>query len=529
MLVHLAVRNLGLLDQAELVPAEGFTVITGETGAGKTLLLGALRLLLGENADSSVVGPNGDIATAEGVFLEAEELPISRIVPREGRSRAYRDGVIVSAASLRDELGSKVQIVGQHDQLDLKKSQYVIGLLDRNLDEAGLRNVVDYQERWARLVLLLEEQSKLGGSRIELARELDLARYQDQEISRAGFEEGEDLGLEQAAMRLRNLEEIQEHMGNSDRLLAGLVDDTGELVSFLRKVAALDPSLQATADAAESLSIATSELGREVANRISDLELDPESSTDIEQRLNLLGDLKMKYGKTLEEVIAYGAGAGQRVAELASLLDRASSIDSEVEEAHSDLASLAARLSASRKETAGQLSSRIEAHLSDVGLGGAAVRFEFSGREPGSSGADRVEFLFASHDQLRPGPIAKVASGGELSRLILAISLASGTEAKQTLVFDEVDAGVGGATALAVGQKLSDLADGQQLLCVTHLPQVAAFADKHYVIRRDGGEAVLELVEDRARVEEISRMMAGLPESDRGQDAAAELLEMSRK
>ncbi|HEY5891560.1 MAG TPA: AAA family ATPase [Acidimicrobiia bacterium] len=529
MLIHLAARNLGLINEAELVPANGFTVITGETGAGKTLLLGALRLLLGENADSSIVGPYGDSATAEGVFLDVEELPVSRIVPREGRSRAYRDGVIVSATTLRDELGSRVQIIGQHDQLDLKKSQYVVGLLDANLDEGGLQIVNEYQDAWARLAGLLDEQSKLGGSRIELARELDLARYQQAEISNAGFEEGEDVVLEQSAMRLRNLEEIQEHLGNSGRLLERLVDDTGELVSFLRKVAALDPSLQAMADTAEGLSISTADLARELAGRNADLDLDPESGADIERRLTLLGDLKMKYGKTLVDVIAYGDGAGQHASELAALLDRASSIDSEVEEASSHVADLATHLSISRKATAGRLASGIESHLSDVGLSSAILRFEFSRREPAASGADRVELMFSSHDRLQAGPISKVASGGELSRLILSINLATGTGARHTLVFDEVDAGVGGATALAVGRKLSDLAAGQQLLCVTHLPQVAAFADRHYVIRRNGAEAVLELVEDGARLEEISRMMAGLPESDRGQDAAAELLEMSRK
>lgn len=531
MLVHLAARNLGLINEAELVPARGFTVITGETGAGKTLLLGALRLLLGENADSSVVGPHGDAGTAEGIFTGADddELPISRVVPRDGRSRAYRDGVIVSAASLRSELEAKVQIISQHDQFELKKSQYVIDLLDRNLDRVGSETLTDYRETWARLTLLLSEQAKLGGSRIELTRELDLTRYQHDEIARAGFQPGEDVNLERAAMRIRNLEEIGEHMGYSRRLLETLVDEAGEVVAFLRRVASLDTSSQPLADAAESLSIAATELAREVSSEISQLEADPESGAEVERRLTLLGDLKMKYGKTVEEVIAYGDEAGKRVEELASLLERASSIDGEVEEGHHHLVTLAARLSEERKNTAGQLESRIEGHLGDMGLAGAVVRFEFSVREAGSRGADRVELLFASHDQLRPGPISKVASGGELSRLILAINLATGTEATQTLVFDEVDAGVGGATALAVGQKLSNLADKQQLLCVTHLPQVAAFADKHYVIRRDGSEATLELVDDGARLEELSRMMAGLPESDRGQEAAAELLARSQK
>ncbi len=531
MLVHLAARNLGLIKEAELDPAPGFTAITGETGAGKTLLLGALRLLLGENADSSVVGPHGDSGIAEGIFSDDsdEEVPISRVVPRDGRSRAYRDGVIVSANSLRGELEAQVQIISQHDQLDLKKGSYVMGLLDRNLDEAGLQTHIDYGATWDRLTRLLGEQSQLGGSRIELTRELDLTRYQFDEIARAGFRPGEDVELEQVAMRLRNLGEISEHMGNSMRALESLVEGTGEVVSSLRKVAALDPSSQSMSEAAESLSITATELAREVSDELSVLTQDPESGAEVEGRLTLLGDLRMKYGKTVEEVIAYGDEAGRRVEELTALLDRASSIDREVEVVGHDLAVLAASLSDARQETARRLEPLIETHLSDVGLSGTVIRFEFSARDAGPKGADGVELLFASHDQLRPGPISKVASGGELSRLILAINLATGTEGKQTLVFDEVDAGVGGATALAVGRKLSDLAAKQQLLCVTHLPQVAAFADKHYVITRKGSEATLELVDADARLEELSRMMAGLPASDRGQEAAAELLAISQK
>jgi DNA repair protein RecN (Recombination protein N) len=529
MLEHLAAKNLGLIKDAELIPAAGLTVITGETGAGKTLLLGALRLLLGETSDSSIVGPFGDQAVAEGLFVDEVEIPISRVVPREGRSRSYRDGVIVSAGSLQEEMASRIQIIGQHDQFDLKKGRYVLDLIDRNLGEAGANALQEYALRWKALVALLEEQSQLGGSQSELARELDLTRYQHEEISRAGFVVDEDVKLEQDAARLRNIDEIREHMSASDRVLEQLSEVSGELVSYLRKVASLDETAMPLAETAESLAISTNEMSREVSTRFENLSDDPETALQIEQRLNLLGDLKMKYGRTIEEITAFGEASRLRAIELEDLLGRATSIDEEVEGARHEVATSANGLSEIRQKVAADISTQIARHLEDVGLGGATAAFGFQPSPPGASGIDKVEFLFSSHNQLHPGPISRVASGGELSRLILAVSLSTGTEQKQTLVFDEVDAGVGGVTALEMGRKLADLASRQQVLCVTHLPQVAAFADRHYVIDRNESEASLGRVDGPSRLEELSRMIAGLPESDRGQQAAAELLEVSGK
>lgn len=528
MLEHLAARNLGLIREAELDPVDGLTVITGETGAGKTLLLGALRMLLGEAVDSGMVGPFGESAHAEGLFVDDEETPVARIVPREGRSRAYRDGVIVSAASLRDELADRIQIVGQHDQMDLKRSSYVLDLLDQNMGKEGAKALSDYVQQWKSLSLLRAEQEKLGGSQLELARELDLSRYQHEEISRAAFAVGEDVALEESSSRFRNIDEIKEHLTASDRALENAADAAGELVSHLRKASSLDPGLAGLAESAETVAIATSEMARELADRFDSLVADPESADEVERRLNLLGEFRMKYGKNIEEILAFGEAAGAKAVELTALLQRATTIDQEVERKTEELQEVAQALSAERAKTADQLVKGIVGHLEEVGLGGATVKFEFAAAAPGARGTDQVDLLFSSHEQLRAGPISKVASGGELSRLILAISLGTGSDQRQTVVFDEVDSGVGGATALAMGRKLADLARTQQVLCVTHLPQVAAFADRHYVISREGSEATVSRVDGPARLEELSRMIAGLPESERGQQAAAELLEMSK-
>lgn len=527
MLIHLRAQNLGLIRDASLDPGEGLTVITGETGAGKTLLLGALRLLLGEPADPGIVGPFGNLTQADGLFEGEAELGISRVVPASGRSRSYLDGKVASVDSLGAALGDMVQIVGQHDQLELKKPGHALRLVDSNFDDTGLTARAEYAGAWEKLQTLKEEQARLGGSGIELARELDLVRYQFKEITTAGFAEGDDADLDRQSLRLRNAKEIGEHLSQAVAAAEQLDEVSGELVSQLRKLAELDSGSDELRSAAESIGFTVSELNRDLVANVESLVDDPEALAAIEQRLNLLGELKMKYGRTLAEVLSFADQAARREAELADLLERSGSIEEEVASAAGLVETLASRLSEQRKKTAKGIVSAVAGHLADLALAEASVEMAFQRTEVGPSGFDRVRILFASQSNLQPAELTKVASGGELSRLVLALSLATNRTERSTLVFDEVDAGVGGATALAMARKLADLAQERQVLCVTHLPQVAAFADAHFVISRNQNEAVLTVCEGEGRLQELSRMIAGLPESDRGQQAAAELLELA--
>lgn len=537
MLEHLRARNLGLIEDAELNPGRGLTVVTGETGAGKTLLLGALRLLMGDAADSSVVGPFADAAQSDGLFLlepvadagDESEIAVSRVVPKNGRSRAYRDGVIVSADALSTELGDQVEIVGQHDQLRLRRASYVLSLVDSNLSSDGRELLEAYRKSWADLNVLLEEKATMGSSSHELARELDLLKHQTSEISRAALEPGEDESLERDSLRLRNASEIRDHLGTAADIVDQLGELSGELVSHLRKVGALDTGAADLAQQAETLSISISELSRDLSSNADDLVDDPEVLASIDDRLNLMGDLKRKYGKTVEEIIEFGREAANRLEKAEQLLSRSEVIDREIDQATSRATQAAASLTEARRSSANAIAKAARSHLTEVGLESSTLEIDIEPVELNSTGADRAKILFSSHDQLEAGPISKVASGGELSRLILAVSLATGSAHHATLVFDEVDTGVGGTTALSMGRKLAELSASKQVLCVTHLPQVAAFADTHYVVARDADRAQIRLVEGADRLEELSRMIAGLPESDRGQQAAKELLELSGK
>lgn len=531
MLEHLRVANLGVLQDAAIDPSPGFTVITGETGAGKTLLLGGLRLILGGKADSAAVGPFGEHTQIDGLFdVGDRELGVSRVVPRHGRSRAHLEGTIVSAAALQDRLGSLVDIVGQHDQLSITKPSHLLDIVDTILDDTGRTAREAYRTAWTSLQDAVGRQEQLGGDQISLARELDLSRYQADEIASARLEPGLDEQIEVDVSRLRNVEEIREHLSETVRLTESMAEMAGELVSRMRKATGLDPALGRLAGDADGLAAAISELTRESRSSADLLEADPARLDDLEGRLTAIGDLKRKYGRTLDEVIAYGTEASRRAAELQELIDDADEIDARIARARAEVRARAGKLHESRTDAAAEVSKRMQLHLSDLGLATAKVSIQVQETEPGPTGADRIVMEFASDSRLETGDVASVASGGELSRLVLALRLATRSEGTATLVFDEVDTGIGGKTALAMGAKLAELAKSSQVLCVTHLPQVAAHADTHYVVERPTDDAAgVRLVVDDDRVEEITRMLAGLPESEAGRTAAAELLKGARK
>lgn len=529
MIDELIVRNLGVIEEAHLEPGPGLTVITGETGTGKTLLLGALRLLLGGETRSELVGPFADEAVAEGRFMTADgdEVGAARRMPRDGRSRAYLDGSIASARALEERIAGLVDVVGQHDHLSLTRPAEARVLVDRALDERGANSRDRYLAAWGRLGETLAARDRLGGDRAALARELDLVTFQSTEIEKAGFGPDDDIELDRQADRLRHADDIVAHLSEALGELDGGRDRIGEAVAAVRKAARLDESLEEEAASLGTAAETLGEIAQALRRQAETVERDPEQLSIVESRLTELGELKRKYGKTLDDVLAFGKEAARRRAELSELLERAGMIDDEVEAARAAVAEAGEALREERRKAGARLAEEACRHLRDLGFSNPRVEVAIEATEPGPTGADRIELLFASDARLEPGPVTTVASGGELSRLVLALRLAGGRGEAGTLVFDEVDAGIGGATAIALGRKLATLAVDRQVLCVTHLPQMAAFADRHYVVRRRDNTATVDLVDGDQRIAELARMLAGLPESDRGRDAAEELLEMA--
>ena len=531
MLEELAVANLGLIDEARLEPGPGLVVVTGETGTGKTLLLGALRLLRGEQTRQDQVGPFADETSIEGRFnFDGEEIVLGRRIGG-GRSKAYIDGAMTPARILAERTEGTIDIVGQHDRMLLGESRAIRALVDGALDDDGREVRSRYTTVWERLVEVRRQLDVLGGDRRGLQRELEMLRFQAAEITEAGFAAGDDQQLETEAIRLRNAEALGEHLAAAGQASGdeGAMSGVEAAARELRIAARTDPSLDGLATQAGDVAALLSDLHAEIARTAGAIDRDPGTLAHVEDRLARLGDLRRKYGDTLDDILTFGEQAAGRAGELDDLLGRAEELEAEERKALIDVAGAGDALSAARHEAGARLAKAAEGHLKDLGFSAPVVRLDVQSADPSPSGADRVGLAFASDSALSPAPVARIASGGELSRLVLALRLAGGAGDATVVAFDEIDAGIGGTTALAMGKKLAALTTSRQVLCVTHLPQVAAFADTHFVVTRDGNRASVRPVEGEERVEELSRMLAGLPGSDKGREHAAELLTLASR
>jgi DNA repair protein RecN (Recombination protein N) len=527
MLDELAVANLGILETARIEPGPGLVVLTGETGAGKTLLLGALRLLLGGTARKDQIGPHGPELTVEGRFVlpGGESVAARRIT--ESKGRAYLDGSMVPSKVLSERLSSSVEIVGQHDALSLTDSAVIRTLIDGVLDASALAVRDDYQNIFSAHQSLLEREARLGGDVRSIEREVEVLDYQADEIEAAGFAPGDDVDLSLRAARLRNGGEIAEALQGA---LAGLEDDRagvdllGEAADHLLRAARLDVSLEPLAAQLGTLVEQASTLGGELRRQAADLDHDAGDLDQVELRLSTLGDLRRKYGESLEAVLTFCESARTRATELRELLDDAAGLSEAILKSAEALADAGTRLTDVRSQAAETIATRATEHLIDLGFSNPVVRFDFAASPPAAHGTDRISLAFASDASLTPVPVGRSASGGELSRLVLSVRLATSADDIPVLAFDEIDAGLGGSTAYAMGSKLAALAENRQVFCVTHLPQVAAFANEHFVVDREGATAQVRLVAGDDRIDEITRMLSGLSDSETGREHAAELL-----
>jgi DNA repair protein RecN (Recombination protein N) len=533
MLDELIVKNLGIIEEAHIEPGAGFVVVTGETGAGKTMLLGALRLLMGAPSRREAVGPFSDDAVVDGRFLfgPEDEVTLRRRVTAEGRSKAYVDGSMVPAKALQERTAARVEVVGQHDHMLLTTSLGARQLVDGALSTTGQKAADAYTAAWHELVLVRQKLELLGGGRRELERELEMTQYQADEIAAAGFQADDDTELSSRATRLRNSEDLARGFDTVLEALGedGAVAQLDVAISELRKMARLDGSLADSVERLLALAEAVGELQIDLAATSADLEHEPGELDSLERRIQQLGVLRRKHGDGLDEVLAFGESAAARATELSLLLSTADQLAEEIAVATLAATEAAAKLTKERTKTAIKTEATAAEHLQELGMTAPTVRFDFGEIELGPHGADRIELLFASDENLTPGPAAKVASGGELSRLTLALRLATGIGDANLIAFDEVDAGIGGSTARAMGEKLAVLSNDRQIFCVTHLPQVAAHADAHYVVTRDGAQATVTLVDGAERLSELSRMLGGLPDSERGQLHAEELLSSAQQ
>jgi DNA repair protein RecN (Recombination protein N) len=538
VLVELAVRDLGVIAELRLVLRGGMTAVTGETGAGKTMVVDAIELLVGGRADPMLVRTGAEEAWVEGRFVRGDtpneadaapdEVVVARAIPRSGRSRAYIDGRLATAGELAEVGALFVDLHGQHAHQSLLHPAAQRDALDR-FGEVDLGPL-----RAARVTVhdLLDELAAMGGDERARARELDLVRYQVDEIDAAaitGEDEDDELEAEEdaladaAAHREAAAAAVAALSGDGDGTagdgLASAADAVGVAVAVLAGRRPFGPAEERLrALAAEVVDVAA-----ELRAGGEAIDEDPERLEHVRERRHLLRELRRKYGETLADVVAEGERLRARLAELERHDRRAAELDGELARARAVEAAAAAEVAAARRAAAPHLAARIQANLLDLAMPKALVAIEVRGDDPG----DDVEVLLAANPGTPPLPLAKVASGGELARTMLALRLVL-TDAPPTLVFDEVDAGIGGRAAVAVGRALAHLGHEHQVLVVTHLPQVAAYADAQVRVAKQSDDAAtishVSLLDRGERVIELSRMLSGQPDSDAARTHAAELL-----
>jgi DNA repair protein RecN (Recombination protein N) len=526
MLTELHIEDLGVIARLDLVFGEGLSALTGETGAGKTMLVEAINLLVGGRADTTIVRPGAAEARVEGRFVTAgidggedEEHVLARVVPADGRSRAYLNGRLATVGTLADIGAKLVDLHGQHAHQSLLGAATQRAALDR----FGAIDLRPLRAARARLTEIDAALAALGGDVRSRAREIDLLRFQVNEIAAAALDrEDEETELDQLEDLLAG---ALAHREAAATAVAAIGDDDGVLDVLGTAVAALGSRGPFT-EVAERLRGAAAELA-DVASELRDLaeniEEDPHRLTQVRERRQMLRDLRRKYGETLGEVIEFHTSIAARLAELEGYDARAEVLDHERIAALAWEAEAAAAVGAARRGAAPRLAAAVQANLRELAMPNALVTVEVGG-DPG----DDVSFQLAANPGSPPLPLNKVASGGELARSMLALRLVL-SDAPDTLVFDEVDAGVGGTAALAIGQALAKLGQQHQVLVVTHLPQVAACATAQIAVtkhvHRNVTTATATPVIGEERVEEIARMLSGLHASRSAREHAEELLE----
>jgi len=537
VLLELRVENLLLIERAELELGPGLNAVTGETGSGKTVLAHALDLLLGAKPRSGIVRPGAREAWVEGVFAlpdastlppevaerlpsDAEELVLARRVTAEGRSRAFLAGRAATAADLREVGGALLAFHGQHEQRRLLSPAAQLRLLDGfcadrdpgHADRLAAHAEAHAAEREARrrLERLLTEAG-------ERERELDLLRFELEEIDAVAPTEEERDELTGLRERLRHAEALRTAAFTAAEALGaeegGATTALSAGEAALDGVGGVDPELDGLAERLRSLRIEADDLALELHRRLDGLEADPQALEQAEERLAAIGRLERKHGGTVAAVLAHAERCRARLAELEDVEGATERAEADLADAERRRAALAAELRTARRAAAPELAAATVERLAALAMPAATLEVRVEQREPGPTGEDHCELLLAPNPGVPAAPVREAASGGELSRVMLALLAVAGDGSDATQVFDEIDSGVGGQTGRAVGEQLRTLAQGGQVLCITHLPQIAALADRHFAIEKDAAaetaRTTVRRLDDRDVVGELVRMLGG--------------------
>ena len=504
MLSELHIENLGVIEKLEIVLSSGLTALTGETGAGKTMLVEAISLLVGGRADASIVRPGAQEARVEGRFVDKDgEFVLARVIPLDGRSRAYVNGRLATVGNLSEQGASLVDLHGQHAHQSLLSQTAQRMALDAfaNIDLTELKNAR------GRLTEIDANLAAIGGDERARAREIDLLTFQVEEIFGASISDAnEDETLEREEDLLADAVAHREALWQA---VATITEDGGAGDGLAQAISSLGhrDALSELADRLRLLQQELTDVASDLRAKADATEENPQRLEELRKRRQLLADLRRKYGETLADVMTYGQEVSDRLSELQSFEQRAIDLNAQRKSAVAELAKAEKQVGTKRRAAAPKLASAVESHLKSLAMANANLAITV-GDDPG----DEVVVLLSANPGSPMLPLTKVASGGELARTMLALRLVL-TQAPGTLVFDEVDAGIGGTAAVAVAKALADLGTRHQVLVVTHLAQVAAVAQTQInvtkTVRDKQTFAVASAIDGEERVEEIARMLSG--------------------
>lgn len=562
MLQTLSIRDFAIIDAVDLELGAGLTVITGETGAGKSILINALHLLLGGRANTEVVRAGADNAQVEALFdvsahegvrarlvdagMEAgDQLVVRRVVAASGRHRVYVNGALATVQTLAQLTGGLVDISGQHEHYSLLRTDAHLDLLDRVAGLGAARDAV--AEAHQAVAALDARMAEIHARQRDRGEREAFLRFQLSELEAAGLDDpAEEDELELECRRLRNAERLRETAEGASRELyeanGAAVERLERAARSVAELAELDPELAAVAEDLNTAHALAEDAAHTVRRYARGVSADPDHLAEIEERLALFSRLRRKYGATLADVIAHKSSLESELADLGGGEDQLAELSAARAGAAATLLAAADKLTAARRAGAARLAETVHAELADLGMDGAILEValtplasgvEVEGRFVGPRGADRVEFLLSANPGSPPQPLARIASGGELSRFMLAVKRAiAARDPVSTYIFDEVDTGVGGPTADAIGRKLRAVSASRQAICITHLPQIAAFGAHHLHVSKttDGGRTSsrVDVLDDAARIEELARMLGGARITAATRAHAQEMLEGGR-
>jgi DNA repair protein RecN (Recombination protein N) len=558
MLLELRIKNFAIIDELNLSFSKGFNILTGETGAGKSIILNAVHLLLGDKATEEWIRSSEEEASVEALFEisgnleikgkikektphlqgagEEDSLLIRRVISRSSRGKVFINGNLATLGMLSEVGEGLLSIYGQHEHQSLQRMETHIDILDEFGGLLGLRE--EFQKQYQEYISLSEEVERIRAEKERRAKERELMAFQSKEIEAYGIQIGEEESLKEERIILTHAKKLADFAHASEETLYAEEGSTIERIQRIlnqgREMAAIDPSLSQPLKALESTLIQLEEITLALRDYSRRVEINPMRLDEIENRLEEIDRLKRKYGSSVEEVLSFKVKIDGVLKSFTSDEERLSQSEGRLEPLRQTVIGLGKKLTAERKKVALELKKSVERDLNSLGMRKTIFEIHIDPLTLSLKGVDRVEFLISPNVGEEVKPLAKIASGGELSRIMLALKrILAKVGGRQVLIFDEVDSGIGGAMAEVVGKKLRELSRHHQVICVTHLPQIACFADQHHNVKKEvkGGRTItlVDRLDKESIVDEIARMLGGVKVTEKTRAHAREMIENAKK